>query len=106
MSLKAGVLLALAYIVPFAILIPPESTDSPGAVFFWFLYPIVSGIVMLGAVIIAWKFLDVEFIPWGLLLIIGSPALSFLFSPIFGLMWGVYIVPTALAFVVGLVGGD
>lgn len=64
MSLKSGILLALAYIVPFAILIPPESTNSPGAVFFWFLYPIVSGIVMLGAVIVAWKFLDVEFIHW------------------------------------------
>ncbi|WP_297479070.1 hypothetical protein [Thermococcus sp.] len=105
MSLKTGLLLAMAYIVPFAILMPPQSTNSSGAVFLWFLYPIVSGIVMIAVVIVAWKFFDIDFIPWGLVFIIGAPLLTLLFSPVFSLMWGFYIVPTALIFLVGLLEG-
>ncbi len=100
MSLKTGLLLALAYIVPFMILMPPY--NSPMVVFGWFLYPIVSGIVMTAVVIIAHHFFDIDFIPWGLLLLIGSPLLTLLFSPIFTFIGGFYIVPTALVFLVGL----
>jgi hypothetical protein len=106
MSLKAGVLLALAYIVPFALLLPPDSTNSPGAIFLWFLYPLTSIVLMLVILVIGHHFFDIDFIPWGLLLLIGSPILTLLFSPVFSLMWGFYIVPTVLVFLVGLMGGD
>ncbi|BAD84272.1 hypothetical membrane protein [Thermococcus kodakarensis KOD1] len=106
MSLKSGVLLALAYIVPFALLLPPDSTNSPGAIFLWFLYPITSMMIMVAVAITAWKVFNVDFVPWGLLLLFGSPILTLLFSPIFSLMWGFYIVPTALVFLVGLMEGD
>ena len=105
MSLKTGLLLALAYIVPFTLLIPPQSTNSPGAVFLWFLYPIVSGIIMIAVVIASHHFFDIDFIPWGLLLLVGAPLLTLLLSPVFSLMWGFYIVPPALIFRVGLLEG-
>ncbi|WP_297090863.1 hypothetical protein [Thermococcus sp.] len=105
MSLRTGLILALAYIVPFAILMPPQSTNDPTSVFLWFLYPVISGIIMVGVVIVAWKFFDIDFIPWGLLLLVGAPLLTLLLSPIFSLMWGFYIVPTALVFLVGLLEG-
>ncbi|KQH83230.1 hypothetical protein [Thermococcus thioreducens] len=54
-DLKTGAILAAVYLVPFLILMPPDSTNSPGAVFLWFLYPVVAGILLLVTAIVAWK---------------------------------------------------
>ncbi len=105
MGLKEGIILALIYIVPFALLLPPNSANSPGSIFLWFLWPVVGGILLLVTAIVAWKVFDIEFIPWGLALIVGAPLLTLLLSPVFSLMWGFYIVPTAVAFWIGATQG-
>lgn len=104
MGLKEGLLLALVYLIPFALLMPPTSANTPGAVFLWFLWPIVSEIVLLAAILAGHHFFDVS-LKWGLLLLLASPFLALLFSPIFSLVWGFYIVPTLLLFVTGLMEG-
>ncbi|WP_157628411.1 hypothetical protein [Thermococcus thioreducens] len=48
---------------------------------------------------------DIDFLPWGLALIVGAPLLTMLLSPIFSLMWGFYIVPTMVVFLVGATQG-
>ena len=104
MSLRTGLILALAYIAPFALLMPPQSTNSPTATFIWFLYPLVSSVVLLAVILIGHHLFDISF-TWGAILLIGSPILTLLSSPILSLEWGFYIVPTALAFLVGLLEG-
>lgn len=104
MSLKTGLLLSLAYIAPFALLMPPQSTNSPTAAFMWFLYPLVSSVVLLAVILISHHLFDISF-TWGAILLVGAPLLTLLFSPIFSLEWGFYIVPTALVFLVGLLEG-
>ena len=105
MGLKEGLILALIYLIPFALLMPPDSANSPGAVFLWFLWPIVGGILLLVTAIVAWKFFDIDFIPWGLTIWLGLPILTLATIPIFTLVWSFYIVPPLGLLLIGLTQG-
>ena len=105
MNLKTGVLLALAYYIPWVILTGGSFTppNNPSAALVWFLYLIIAVPLLIVVAIVAWKFFDIDFIPWGLLIIIGSMVLD-LALPI-GLVDGLWIWPPLVAFFVGLLEG-
>ena len=105
MGLKEGIILAAVYLIPFLLLMPPDSANSPGSVFLWFLWPIVGGVLLFVTAIIAWKVFDIEFIPWGLAIWLGLPILALLASPAFSIIWSFYIVPPLGLFLIGLTQG-
>ena len=104
MGLKEGLLLAALYEIPLVLLIPPNPSD-PGIIFAWFLVLLIGGVLLFVTAIVAWKFFDIDFVPWGLIIWLGTPLLALLFSPIFSLVWAYYIVPPAVLFLIGLTQG-
>lgn len=105
MGLKEGAVLAVVYLALFLFSIPPSTTNSPTAALVWFLWPLVSTVDIILAAL-AGKFLfGMDLWPWTAITILASLLLTLLLSPIFTLLWGFYIVPTAVIFLVGLMEG-
>lgn len=97
MEVKRAIILTLLYIVPFLVI---AGTPSLTGALLWFAYLAVSFILVGVVVLVGKMFFDLELVPWGLI-ILASPLLALPF----GLIPGLWYVPTAVIFLVGLMGG-
>ncbi|WP_048148965.1 hypothetical protein [Palaeococcus ferrophilus] len=99
MDIKRGLILSALYAVPFWIIAGPPASDIGHAILIP-IYVAISFILAGIVMVVGAKFFDLDIIPWGLI-ILASP----LFAVPFTLIPGLWYVPAAVIFVIGLIGG-
>ncbi|MFA4701492.1 hypothetical protein [Pyrococcus kukulkanii] len=106
MEIKRGLILAGIYLLLMIITSGLPYNDNFNDVFIWFVFVINSIIFTIVTVLIGWKFFGLDFLPWGLIIILLSLPLSLILSPIAGgLINTVYVAPALLFFLIGTLEG-